>query len=265
MEHHELVARQEIGTVLAAYARYADENRPEAQVKLFTEDCRVAYSPERPLHGRGELLAALRTALADFRATSHLLGLPEITLHGEYAASAVTTVQAWHRRTSGTDMVLHGRYVDELARMDGRWLISARELQVAGAVGRAESGLAAVPRASEGDVAGSTLRAGLMQVIVAGWIDWAPEHRDIALKCFQQATEPTLAEPGCLDYTMTADPVNPERIHVFERWTDAESLREHLAAPHIKTFGEQTASLTKLGRSLHRYRVHGAEPMSSRG
>ncbi len=253
MEHHELVARQEIGAMLAAYARYADENRPEAQVELFTEDCRVAYSPERPLHGRTELLAALRTALAEFRATSHLLGLPDVTLHGGDAASAVTTVQAWHRRTSGTDMVLQGRYVDELVRVAGRWLIASRRLQVSGTVGRDDAGLAAVPRASEDE-----------QVIVAGWIDWDAEHRDIALKAFQQAAEPTLAESGCLDYVMTADPANPERIHVFERWTDAESLREHLAAPHIKAFGEQTASLTKLGRSLHRYRVHGAEPMSSR-
>lgn len=246
-------AHHEITAVLAACARHADENRPEALVAMFTEDCRVSYSPTHPLHGHAELLAGLRTALAEFRATSHLLGPPEITLHGEDSAGAVTTVQAWHRRLSGDDMTLHGRYVDELVRRDGRWLIAAREFQVAGAIGRGESDLASVPRTFEKE-----------QVIVAGWIDWAPEHRDIALKCFQQAAEPTLAEPGCLDYTMTADPAKPERIHVFERWTDAESLRQHLATPHITAFGEQTASLTKLGRSLHRYRVHGAEPMSSR-
>ena len=74
------------------------------------------------------------------------------------------------------------------------------------------------------------------QVIVAGWIDWAAEHRDLALACFREVTGPSLAEPGCLDYTMTADAADPQRIHVFERWRRAADLAEHLASGHIADF-----------------------------
>lgn len=255
MNHDELLAHSEISRTLADCARHADENRPDAQVRHFTEDCRVVYSPGHPLNGRTELLGALRATLAKYRATSHLLGQPVITLTGPTMATAVTTVQAWHRRASdGTDMVLHGRYADQLVLVGTRWLIATRELQIAGAAGREESDLSPLPRASVADE----------QVIVAGWIDWDPAHRDLALKCFHHAAEPTLAEPGCLDYTMTADATNPERIRVFERWVDDDSLELHLTTAHIAAFREQTASLTKLGRSLNRFRVHDVRPMGSR-
>ncbi|MFI0447391.1 putative quinol monooxygenase [Actinomadura sp. 6N118] len=101
------------------------------------------------------------------------------------------------------------------------------------------------------------------EVIVAGWIDWAPEDRHRALECFLEATGPTLAEPGCLAYTVTPDPGDPRRLHVFERWRSAASLDEHLATEHIATFRARSASLTRIGRGLYRYRVVDGEPMSS--
>lgn len=101
------------------------------------------------------------------------------------------------------------------------------------------------------------------QVIVAGWIDWAPEHRDEVLKYFQEVTAASLAEPGCLAYVMTGDVRNPCRVHVFERWTGAAALQAHLDTPHIRSFRERTAHLTRVARQLGRYRVTAAEPMTS--
>jgi quinol monooxygenase YgiN len=39
----------------------------------------------------------------------------------------------------------------------------------------------------------------------------------------------TRAEAGCLEYVMSADPVDATRVILFERWADQASLDAHLA------------------------------------
>jgi hypothetical protein len=38
------------------------------------------------------------------------------------------------------------------------------------------------------------------------------------------------AELGCLEYTLSADPTDPGRVMLFERWARQEDLDAHLAA-----------------------------------
>jgi quinol monooxygenase YgiN len=38
------------------------------------------------------------------------------------------------------------------------------------------------------------------------------------------------AEPGCIDYVFSADPLDDTRVVLFERWEDKASLAAHLAA-----------------------------------
>jgi quinol monooxygenase YgiN len=38
------------------------------------------------------------------------------------------------------------------------------------------------------------------------------------------------AEPDCLEYTFSADPIDPDRVVLFERWASRETLGSHLAA-----------------------------------
>ena len=35
---------------------------------------------------------------------------------------------------------------------------------------------------------------------------------------------------GCLDFAVSADPLEPDRVNVYEAWTDAESLASFRAA-----------------------------------
>ena len=101
----------------------------------------------------------------------------------------------------------------------------------------------------------------MTEIVVAGWIDWEPAHRDQALAHLRDATGPTRAEPGCLDYAMTADPDDERRIRVFERWASARDLEEHLRTPHIAAFRAASAGLIRLDRSLHRFAVAAADVM----
>jgi quinol monooxygenase YgiN len=55
-------------------------------------------------------------------------------------------------------------------------------------------------------------------VIVAGHIMVDPGQRDAYLAdCVAVVTQARQA-PGCLDYSITADLVDPGRIAIFERW-----------------------------------------------
>jgi quinol monooxygenase YgiN len=54
-------------------------------------------------------------------------------------------------------------------------------------------------------------------VIVAGYLVIESPHRDSYLSgC--TAVQQARATPGCLDYAISADPLDPDRIRIFERW-----------------------------------------------
>ena len=63
------------------------------------------------------------------------------------------------------------------------------------------------------------------------------EHRDAAVEAFAPMVERARAADGCLDVAISADPLDPERINVFERWRDQTSLdawRKIANAPKIE-------------------------------
>lgn len=55
-------------------------------------------------------------------------------------------------------------------------------------------------------------------VIVAGHIVVEPEQRESYLAGCTGVVEQARRTPGCLDFAITADPVDPGRIDIFERW-----------------------------------------------
>ncbi|GAA2491866.1 putative quinol monooxygenase [Streptomyces longisporus] len=100
------------------------------------------------------------------------------------------------------------------------------------------------------------------EVIVAGWMDYEPGDRATMLKALTELGRRTReAEPGCLDYAMTADPGDERRIRVFEHWTSRQALDEHFATAHIKEFRAAVAGLPRVGVSLTAHTVAASRPM----
>jgi quinol monooxygenase YgiN len=65
-------------------------------------------------------------------------------------------------------------------------------------------------------------------VIVAGHIVVDPQQRESYLAGCVSVVEQAREAPGCLDFAITADLVDPGRIVVFERWesqADVEAFR----------------------------------------
>lgn len=65
-------------------------------------------------------------------------------------------------------------------------------------------------------------------VIVSGHLIVTQEERDAYLAGCADVVEQARRAPGCLDFAISADVLDPARINVFERWdsqTDVEAFR----------------------------------------
>jgi quinol monooxygenase YgiN len=65
-------------------------------------------------------------------------------------------------------------------------------------------------------------------IIVGGTFDVDPDRRDEFLAERHGVMQTSRAEAGCLDYVFSADPLEPSRVLLFERWESQASLDAHL-------------------------------------
>jgi quinol monooxygenase YgiN len=71
-------------------------------------------------------------------------------------------------------------------------------------------------------------------LIIAGKASVAPEERDHYVELHKDLIQRARSAPGCRDAAITADPIEPERVNVFELWDSEEQLtawREVANAP----------------------------------
>jgi quinol monooxygenase YgiN len=61
-------------------------------------------------------------------------------------------------------------------------------------------------------------------VILAGRIVVVPEHRERYLAQCAGVVEQARRAPGCFDFSLAADLLEPGRIVVFERWEDQAAV-----------------------------------------
>jgi quinol monooxygenase YgiN len=67
-------------------------------------------------------------------------------------------------------------------------------------------------------------------VIVGGTFEVEPSQRESFLAGRMDVMRASRAEPGCLEYTFAADPLDASHVVLFERWASQEDLDAHLAA-----------------------------------
>jgi quinol monooxygenase YgiN len=67
-------------------------------------------------------------------------------------------------------------------------------------------------------------------VIVGGTFEFDPAKREQFLASRVEMMRNSRAEAGCLEYTFAADPIDPGRVVLYERWESQEALDAHLAA-----------------------------------
>lgn len=65
-------------------------------------------------------------------------------------------------------------------------------------------------------------------VIVQGVFSVDPEERERFIEASTEAMQASRAETGCLEYVFAADPLDPSRVVLSERWESMQHLQEHL-------------------------------------
>jgi quinol monooxygenase YgiN len=92
-------------------------------------------------------------------------------------------------------------------------------------------------------------------IIVGGSFEMDPEQRDAFLAERHERMRTSRSEDGCLEYTFAADPLEPGRVVLFERWESQAALDEHLAVISA------TMTVTPRSASITLYDVAGERPL----
>lgn len=97
-------------------------------------------------------------------------------------------------------------------------------------------------------------------VIVGGEFELEPAERDAFLAGRRETMRRSRSEPGCLEYTFSADPLDAGRVVLFERWESQEALDTHLAGLRGAPREEGPAVVPKRS-SIVIYDVAGERPL----
>ena len=100
-----------------------------------------------------------------------------------------------------------------------------------------------------------------MTVILAGTIRIAPERLADLRPHLRAQVEGSRTEPGCLDYALSEDPLDPGLIRVFEHFVDEDALAFHRASPHMAIWREQLAAFGMHDRRMSSFDVSAHRPI----
>lgn len=93
-------------------------------------------------------------------------------------------------------------------------------------------------------------------LIIAGSLRVAPEDRDKYVASLDNLIRSTRPKDGCLDFIMAADPVDPGRVNLFERWESEEHLAAHQATADVP---EPVTDI--LGDDVRKYQIGSVGPV----
>lgn len=62
------------------------------------------------------------------------------------------------------------------------------------------------------------------QVVVVGHLRTTEEERDAYVADCREVVRLARAAPGCLDFVVAADPLEPDRVAIVERWASRAAL-----------------------------------------
>jgi quinol monooxygenase YgiN len=70
------------------------------------------------------------------------------------------------------------------------------------------------------------------RVIIAGWETVDPSKRADVVASYQDLISRARKAPGCLDFAISADTLDPSRVNTFELWESEEHLEAWRKVSH---------------------------------
>lgn len=93
-------------------------------------------------------------------------------------------------------------------------------------------------------------------IIIAGHLRVAADEREAYLSAVADVAVRARTLPGCHDFVQAPDPIDPERIVVFERWVDDEAV---LAFRALDDDEGAVAAPDIIGADVSKYRIASVE------
>jgi quinol monooxygenase YgiN len=91
-------------------------------------------------------------------------------------------------------------------------------------------------------------------LVIAGHLVVDHSDRDRYVADCAVAVEAARRAPGCLDFALTADPLDPGRVNVYERWETDEDLAS------FRGSGPDAGTAARiLGADVRKYRISAVE------
>jgi quinol monooxygenase YgiN len=85
-------------------------------------------------------------------------------------------------------------------------------------------------------------------IIIAGYSLVAADERDRFVAAHRDLVTRARRFDGCLDVSISADPVDPRRINAMEVWRDAEALDGWRAVAHAPEMGDVAIDIGNMRR-----------------
>jgi uncharacterized protein (TIGR02246 family) len=119
--------RDAIHQLFSDYGHYLDRGDFESYAELFAENGEVLLGPMGRAKGRDNIREMMRGVLELSKGTSvHIISSPKIKLDGDTATSEVMWSVVGLDADGATEVTMVGRHLDDLVRVDGRWMLAKR-------------------------------------------------------------------------------------------------------------------------------------------
>src|SRR4249920_3020596 len=100
-------------------------------------------------------------------------------------------------------------------------------------------------------------------LIIAGTFEVDPDRCDEFIAGREPGMRESRAEAGCIDYVMSADPIEPGRVYLFERWESKEHLAPHLARVSAPPPPGDMPAVPILSFDVQQYEISAVGPVGS--
>lgn len=98
-------------------------------------------------------------------------------------------------------------------------------------------------------------------IIVSGYVNIKPGHRDAAVDAIKVCVAATRAEAGNIDYRFSIDLDDPHRLNIYEEWVSIDDLMAHVEMPHLATMRAALDPLREGPSVVVRHEVTGSGPL----
>jgi len=100
-------------------------------------------------------------------------------------------------------------------------------------------------------------------LIIAGTFDVDPAERDAFIASREAVMRESRDEVGCTHYVFSADPLEPGRVYLFERWDSKEHLAAHLARLQSGSGADDARAVTPIAADIQQYEISTVGPIGS--